>query len=307
MKTENAKIVRDLAMALRSTREEIEKTRDISMETPNGRITYVDNTRGEVRTTLTRRDGAHPQLVFRVFDRDSPGLPTDKPKGTIELISVNDKYSLGRIVKTERTNEPIRYNDQLYSPSFGKKTYALIGKIDVDRDSRDDREDLKRMIRASGGEVTYDLPPTNVGRESGTLSPLTTWYVLDDRPPIRGELAKKGKGADELDGNFLAKRTEALRLARLEGIRPISIERLLSMLGYEFGKKVTGQVEAKSEEAIDALIRPNGRRIAPPPTPADDEEAMPDDAAAPDDEAMPADDTAPDDEAMPAEDEEAPE
>ena len=85
----------------------------------------------------------------------------------------------------------------------------------------------------------------------------------------------------KLDGQYLAKETEALRLARLEGIRPISVGRLLSLLDYEFGSKITGQVEAKSEEAIDALIHPLGRRVVPP---AADDEAMPDD------DAMPADD-----------------
>jgi hypothetical protein len=297
MKTEYAKTMRDLTPALRSVREENERKADVMLDKANGRITYVDNTRGEVRTDLTRRDGGYPQLVLRVFDRDSPGLPTDKPKGTIELISVNDSYSIGRIVKTEQTHEPIRYGDQIYSPSFGKKTYALIGKIDIDRDGVDDREDLKRLIRASGGEVTYDLPPTNVGRESGKLTPLTTWYVQDGRDPIRGVLAKKGVGSDELDGTFYAKQRDALRLARLEGIRPIAIQRLLDLLGYEFGAKVPGRVEAKSEDAINSLVNPGGRATTPPPA-IDDEEMPADEEALPaDDEAMPEDEDA----AMPEE------
>jgi hypothetical protein len=297
MKTEYAKTMRDLTLALRSVREENERKADVMLDKANGRITYVDNTRGEVRTDLTRRDGGYPQLVLRVFDRDSPGLPTDKPKGTIELISVNDSYSIGRIVKTEQTHEPIRYGDQIYSPSFGKKTYALIGKIDIDRDGVDDREDLKRLIRASGGEVTYDLPPTNVGRESGKLTPLTTWYVQDGRDPIRGVLARKGVGSDELDGTFYAKQRDALRLARLEGIRPIAIQRLLDLLGYEFGAKVPGRVEAKSDEAINSLVNPGGRATTPPPA-IDDEEMPADEEALPaDDEAMPEDEDA----AMPEE------
>ena len=297
MKTENAKVISDLTLALRSAREKNELRDDVMLDKSDGRITYVDNSRGEVRTTLTRRDGAYPQLVLRVFDRDSPGLPTDKPKGTIELISVNNSYSIARIVKTEHTHEPIRNGDQIYSPSFSKKTYALIGKIDIDRDGVDDREDLKRLIRASGGDVTYDLPPSNVGRESGKLTPLTSWYVQDGRPPIRGELAGKGKAAaDDMDMTFLNKQRDALQTARLEGIRPISIERLLDLLGYEFGAKVPGRVEAKSQEAIDALINPRGRAVTPPPAQSlDDEDAMPDD-----EEAMPADDEGMlDDEEMP--------
>ena len=44
--------------------------------------------------------GARPQMHFTIFDQNAPGIPTDKPKGTIELIYVTDQYSIGKIVKT---------------------------------------------------------------------------------------------------------------------------------------------------------------------------------------------------------------
>ena len=49
--------------------------------------------------------------------------------------------------------------------------FALIGKMDVNRDGRDDRDELKRMIQEAGGVVEFDLPPADVGKETGTLTP----------------------------------------------------------------------------------------------------------------------------------------
>ena len=60
-----------------------------------------------------------------------------------------------------------------------------MGKIDINRDSKDDRDELKRMIQEAGGLVEFDLPPSDVGQETGEMSPRIDWYVIDARPPLR--------------------------------------------------------------------------------------------------------------------------
>ena len=56
-----------------------------------------------------------------IFDKAAPGLPTDKPKGTIELIQVGPNGSLGRIINTTSSTSPIRVGDQVYSSSWDPK------------------------------------------------------------------------------------------------------------------------------------------------------------------------------------------
>jgi hypothetical protein len=274
----------DLLSQLRFYREQTEK-KEVVLDKPDGRITYVDYERGEVITTITRGMGAKEQMKFVVFDRNAPGIPTDYPKATIQLIRVGDSSSIARIVETKKTHDPIRIHDQVYSAAWSPNTperFALIGKIDVDRDGRDDREDLKRMIRAAGGVIDYDLPPAGVGTETGKLTPLTSWYVIDDREPIHPptERAIRESGAD--DANFLQKKTEAIRLARLEGVRPMSIERILAYLGYTFGEKVPGRVEAINRNAVRLLTNPRGRPAAgaavTPPAGAQEKAATPEEA-----------------------------
>jgi hypothetical protein len=293
-----------LTMQVRDWRERAEKN-EVVLDKADGRITFVDYTRNEVRTNITRSMGAKEQMEFAVFDRKSPGLPTDTPKATIQLIQVGQQSSVARILKTVKTHDPIRLNDQVYSAAWSPSTnerFALIGKIDIDRDGRDDREDLKRMIRAAGGVIDYDLPPAGIGSETGAITPQTSWYVLDERDPLHppGETARRRQGDD--DATFLAKRTEAIRTARQDGVRPMSIQRVLAYLGYSFGEAVPGRVERINREAANNILNPRGLSTAPIPAatsgaeekkeaePADDtkkDEAKPDEEKK--DEDMPKD------------------
>ncbi|MDB5351703.1 MAG: hypothetical protein JWN86_2950 [Planctomycetota bacterium] len=257
----------DLLVQLRNWRDIAEK-KDTVLDKKDGVVQFVDYGRGEVRTSIGRSVGAHEQMVLSVFDKNAPGLPTDKPKGTVELIQVGPNGSLARIIDTKNSINPIRSGDQLYSPTWDPgrpQQFALIGKMDVNRDGRDDREDLKRMIQASGGIVSYDLPPPGVGVESGKLTPLIAWYVVDDRDAFHPAALREGKGMGTEEQGFLDKRTTAIKTARLDGIRPLSIERLLSQLGYSYNSPIIGRAEAANRPAINDILHPKGRVATPPP------------------------------------------
>jgi hypothetical protein len=255
-----------LAKRFRDEREKNEKD-ESTLEMANGRITYVDENVGEVRTSLTRATGAREQMVFSVFDKDAAGIPSDKVKATIELTRVDNRGSTARIVKTLDISNPIRDGDQIYSRAFSTqpREFALIGTIDMNRDGIDDREDLKRMIASRGGRVTYDLPPPGIGSESGDLSPSTAYYVLDDRPPIRESGLVIGASGDDVRA-FETARTKALDTARLSGVRAISLERLLTELGYSYGDSRRGA----SAGQVEAFDRDTYRRLVRPPSPAPD-------------------------------------
>jgi len=186
---ETTKTTEALRLNVRDLRDEKAQSETV-LDRPDGKITYVDYGRGEVRTNLTFGQGARPQMQMTIFDSGSPGIPTEKPKATIELTQVNQKYSLGRIVETKSSIDPIRVNDIVYSPAWSPNEpmrFALIGKMDINRDGKDDRADLIRMIEAAGGIVDYDLPPPDAGKERGKISGYDSWYVIDDpekRPPL---------------------------------------------------------------------------------------------------------------------------
>ena len=184
-----------LSLANQIIRElrDFKDAKETVLDRPDGYVTYVDHNRGEIRTNLTRGQGAKPQMTMSIFDRTSAGIPTEKPKGTIELVQVGETYSIARIVKTFNPIDPIRTGDIVHSISWSPNDpllFALIGKIDINRDGKDDRADLIRMIEASGGKVDYDLPPPEAGKERGKLSSRDAWYVEDDRDPLVPDTSK---------------------------------------------------------------------------------------------------------------------
>ena len=104
-----------------------------------------------------------------------------------------------------------------HSNRLNGQRFALIGPIDMDRDGRDDRARLARMIRDNGGSVVYDLPPT--GPAAGPISPGLSAYVLDSR-----------SSTVAVTPAHLADQSKAIVQARTDGVRPITIDRLLARI-----------------------------------------------------------------------------
>ncbi len=248
---------------IRELRDRLDQKETI-LDRPDGYVTYVDYERRELLINITRRQGARPQMKMSIFDARSPGIPTEKPKGTIEVTQVGEQFSNARIIKTNNPIDPIRVGDIVYSAAWSPNIpmrFALVGKIDVNRDGRDDREELKRMIQEAGGVIDYDLPPPDVGKPTGALSPRIDWYVIDERKPIREVYSAKSEQVISNATTLAQKVGEAIKEARLDGIRPMTIERLLAYLGYDMGQPVIGTSEAVDAAAIRRLT---GRRTGTP-------------------------------------------
>ncbi len=126
--------------------------------------------------------------------------------------------------------------------------FALVGKIDVNRDGKDDRDELKRMIEEAGGVIDFDLPPADVGKEIGKLSPRINWYVVDGRLPLRESRVPTAPLPNRM-------RT-VLKEARLAGIRPLPIERLLAVLGYRMSRHARGGQRAIDISGLTGLTTP---------------------------------------------------
>ncbi len=256
-----------LTTQIRDWRDKAERS-DVVLDHPDGYVTYVDYESREVQVNVNRQMGARPQMVLAIFDARSPGVPTEKPKGTIQLTKVGDLYSVARIVKMNNPIEPIRTGDIVYSAAWSPNSpthFAFMGKIDVNRDGRDDRAELKRMIEDAGGVVDYDLPPPWLGKETGKLSPQIDWYVTDDRMPFRDVYNPSSEPMLKLESELKERMGKVIQEARLVGIRPIPIGKLLNYLGYDINTPIFGKTEAVNDAAIKRLVSPKRRENAAAP------------------------------------------
>ncbi len=210
-----------LTTIIRTMRERLNRP-DNALYLPDGYVIEVHPERQELLISITRPEGARPRLRMSIFDSNGPGISYERPKGLIEVTRVDERSSTARVIRTTDANTPIQMGDIVYSPAWSPNTptrFALVGMMDADRDDKDDRDELKRMIQAAGGLIDFDFPPPDVGQEDGTLSPLIDWYVVDDRAPQSPQLAKR--------------MGEIIKESRLNGTRPMPLGRLLAFLGYE--------------------------------------------------------------------------
>ncbi len=194
-------------------------------------------------------------MKMTIFDARSPGIPTEKPKGNIELTAIGDQFSTARIIKTDNPIDPIRVGDIVYSAAWSPNQpmrFALVGKIDVNRDGKDDREELKRMIQEAGGVVDFDLPPP--GRRQGDGHAVAADRLVRHRRSAaaprdvtsRQTEQRRCRGKSKLEKRM----GEVIKEARLNGIRPMPIERLLAFLGYDMNAPVVGRAEAVDTNAM---------------------------------------------------------
>lgn len=216
-----------LTTIVREQRDQLERIMDRkTFELARAYVTAVAHERQELLINVTHRQGARPGMKMAIFDADSPGVPNEKLKAMIVLTQVGDQSATARVLKTNDVVGPIRVGDIVFSPAWSPNApvrFALIGPIDVNRDGEDDRDELKRMIEEAGGVIEFDLPPPTVGKETGTLMPRIDWYVIDDRNESQPKPLFQRMGA-------------VIKEARLVGIRPLTIDRLLAFLGYGMGK-----------------------------------------------------------------------
>ncbi len=265
---------------IRELRDRLDQ-KETTLDRPDGYVTYVDYETRELLINITRRQGARPQMKMSIFDARSPGIPTEKPKGTIEVTQVGEQFSTARIIKTNNSIDPIRVGDIVYSAAWSPNIpmrFALVGRIDINRDGRDDRLELTRMIQEAGGVVDYDLPPLEVGKQTGTLTPRIDWYVTDERMPLRAVYDAKSDQSETRDAALAKLKGEAIKEARLNGIRPMPIARLLAFLGYDMNQPVIGTSEAVDVGAIRRLTgRRGGAAPATKPAAPKQEEEMKDD------------------------------
>jgi hypothetical protein len=297
--------LKDLNSILRDYRDQMARKEDV-MSKPGGRITFVDYGTKTVRVSVNKNQGVRPLMRFTIFDKNSVGITSDRPKAAIELVKIGDpakgEYdSVGRIVNTFVPTDPVKYNDFIFSVGWSHdhpQRFALIGKIDVNRDGRDDRGELIRMIEAAGGVVEFDLPPPGVdrspgiaavsrafarfdqpvpaavGRAAGKISGLAYAYITDTRPTLILN-AKKDSETTKDDASFLQEESTASQEARSLNVRPLPLEKLLNMLGYEYSAPVEGRREAFDRLGTKALIKPKGVGTAAPPSAAETPAAEP--------------------------------
>lgn len=190
-------------------------------ERPDGMVTWVSQRGGNVYINLGSADELQRSTMFTVYEAGTVSIGKSEPKASIEVTTIRGPHlAEARIVEDSLSN-PILSNDMIYSPvwSPGQKThFALVGFMDIDGDGNSDRGLIRSLIQQNGG--TIDAEVLDDGKREGKLT-------IDTRYLVQGERA-----TDKSKAEALRSYSDMLKQASDLGIETISVERLLSDMGW---------------------------------------------------------------------------
>ncbi len=245
--------------------QKINEVQNESFQYVQGEITEVVSRSGgqdEVWINLGRSDGLRPGVSFVVVDADTTQATLAKKKATIEVLEVisgTPHLSRAKVI-ADRGYTAVLRGDKVYSPFWqpgSSVQIALVGKMDIDGDGRDDRDRLKSLIAQNGCEIAMDMLPS--GETTGRLTEQVRWLVMGD------DLKYRTDESGQLDPSVAAasKRRRELELqARSLGITIISPINLMNWLRVGTDASPLGDAARPSVSEFRTRPATSGGRVS---------------------------------------------
>ena len=147
---------------------------------PDGDVILVDEAAGTIRVNVGSEDRVYRGLTFSIYDR-AGGIPRDgKPKAQVEVLAVDRRASLARILSSDPKN-PILTGDlvaNLIWDSGRENQFVIAGEFDLDKDGMSDYDASRRiesLIQQWGGSV------------SAAVTADTDYVILGSEPKVPPE------------------------------------------------------------------------------------------------------------------------
>jgi len=243
--TDREREIKNLDNTITKQKDTITELRDEPFEAPDGRIAWVNQASRTVWVNLGMADGLRRQTTFSVYDHDAmnvaPGAggkegdgeeaskrKIDERKGMIEITRIIDQHLAEARIVDDYTADPILPGDQVFSPAWkpGRKVrFALVGFMDIDGDTRSDRDLVRNIISMGGGQI--DAEVHDDGATEGELSANTRYLVRGDQPDVS-------------DAKVAAAYTNLIGQAQTLGIQEINLLMLLDLMGYKAEVRTIG-------------------------------------------------------------------
>ncbi|MCO6459063.1 MAG: hypothetical protein J5I93_27460 [Pirellulaceae bacterium] len=217
-----AKEVGTLTNLLSGARERLEQLRTTNFETPDGRVTWVNQGSRVVWINVGMADGLRPQTTFAVYDRDEAGVMKPERKGAIEVIRVLDQHLAEANILEDDLKNPILPGDVIHSPAWrpGRRVhFALAGFMDIDGDGESDRDLLRNLITMSGGVIDSEVHDD--GQRTGALTNNTRYLIRGERPSeTSGPAAIQGYSQMDRDAKNMS-------------VETINLDEFLTYIGWK--------------------------------------------------------------------------
>jgi hypothetical protein len=246
---ENARL-RDL---VRVRNEQIDEMDPVVVYHPDGKVDYVSPSSDTVWINIGRADGLSRLTNFSVYAKDTTDIASAGKKGSIEVINViGDHQAEARIIEHVNISDPIMPGDLIFTPLWKRgqrERFALTDGMDLNGDGRSNVDEVRNLIKGNGGEVDFYLD--DEGKAYGQMTAGTRYLVLGKQPD-------ENKTIERINA-----RTAAIRQADEYGLRVISLEDMLNMMGYVRQNPVKRYGSAADQNDFRAEAPEGVPRISP--------------------------------------------
>lgn len=211
--------VKSLEMTNDVLSQQVIDLKDYTFEVANGTVQSVNPFNRTVYINLGKSDNLPRLTNFAVFDFEANTKEGEGKKGSIEVLQIMDDHmSLCRITD-ENPADPMVPGDKVYTPlwrSGQKLRFAILGKIDLNKDGVDDRPLVRELISQLGGSI--DAEVDDQGKITGDLTIDTRYLIMGDL----GEDRLARDGASKMLGD-----------ARRLGIEAIPAVKFFELSGWK--------------------------------------------------------------------------
>ncbi len=265
LKADNTKQAETIAVQM----DVINQYRHPDFASPQGEIVRVADGGTSVWINLGSDDGLREGVPFSVIDESAVNITEADPKANLVVTRVVAE----RLCRAKVTNYDYRSTivpgDKIYSPAWrpGRQVgFALVGMMDINADGKDDIEQVRELIRLSGGRVDAEMDAKGAVRSDGSrkMSPNTSFLVLGtDLGLSEGSL-----GPDANEDLMAAQKDKAasyakfMAEARQNGIIQISLDKLMGYLKIEGSDRTVplgGRIQAKDFPIRSSVPPPSSR------------------------------------------------
>ncbi|GAB4128108.1 hypothetical protein [Thermopirellula anaerolimosa] len=214
--------LRTVSNLLNTRTQEIEQLKNPRLDSPDGKVQWVNQELGTVWINLGEADGLTVGATFAVFPADALNVADAQRKGAIEVTAIRGPHLAEARIVDDVISDPVAPGDVIHTPIWSpgdRRRFALTNFVDIDGDGKSDQELLISVIRNSGGLVDAWLD--DQGNMNGSITPETDYVVLGSEPPEGTDVA------------VIQARSDFLKRAGELAVVSISLKDLLRRIGYK--------------------------------------------------------------------------
>lgn len=266
LRTEKEREIKNLTRQLVARTAELRGLKDVSFEKSDGLIRTVDAVQGICTVNLGSLDGLKPQTTFSVYKQNNAGIGRglEDVKGSIEIVRILQPHLAEARILEQNAYDPISPKDPIYSPLWQEgqqEQFVFIGELDINRDGRDDRELLTRVIENAGAKVQFFVNEDGVRVPEDATIDERTKFVVVGKLPKQSDFANRDpryEAAAKIQQLKVELENEALQY----GKRTVSLSDFLSYMGYKPTQRAYRPGDAAGYN-LKTGRRPSGQKARP--------------------------------------------